>query len=49
MDVSYTGLKGEELAFVNEYDAVLLDLNLPDKDGLDTVSYTHLASMRMKP
>ena len=39
MDVSYTGLKGEELAFVNEYDAVLLDLNLPDKDGLDILKF----------
>ena len=35
MDVSYTGLKGEELAFVNEYDAVLLDLNLPGMDGME--------------
>ena len=39
MDVSYTGLKGEELAFVNEYDAVLLDLNLPEKDGLDILKF----------
>ncbi len=39
VDVSYTGLKGEELAFVNEYDAVLLDLNLPDKDGLDILKF----------
>jgi DNA-binding response OmpR family regulator len=34
VDVSDCGLDGEERAFVNEYDAILLDLNLPDSDGL---------------
>lgn len=39
VDVAYTGLIGEEKAFVNQYDAILLDLNLPDKDGLDILSF----------
>lgn len=39
VDIAHTGLEGEEKAFVTDYDAVLLDLNLPDKDGLDILSY----------
>lgn len=39
IDISYSGLDGEEKAFVNEYDAILLDLNLPDKDGVDILKY----------
>lgn len=35
VDISNTAIDGEEKAFINEYDVVLLDLNLPDKDGLD--------------
>lgn len=34
VDLAFTGLEGEEKAYVNTYDAILLDLNLPDKDGL---------------
>lgn len=39
VDISYTGLAGEELALVNEYDTILLDLNLPDKDGIEILKY----------
>lgn len=39
VDVANTGYDGEEKAFINEYDAILLDLNLPDKDGLEILSY----------
>lgn len=39
VDVDYTGIGGEEKAFVNDYDVILLDLNLPDKDGLDILSF----------
>lgn len=39
VDVSYTGTKGEERACVNGYDAILLDLNLPDKDGIDILKF----------
>jgi len=35
IDVANTGLEGEEKACINGYDTILLDLNLPDKDGLD--------------
>jgi len=33
VDVAHTGDKGEYLAFANEYDIILLDLNLSDIDG----------------
>lgn len=39
VDIANTGLAGEEKAYVTDYDAVLLDLNLPDKDGLEILSY----------
>lgn len=39
IDVSYTASEGEERAYVNDYDAILLDLNLPDKDGLDILNF----------
>ncbi len=39
VDAAYTGAVGEEKAFVNLYDAILLDLNLPDKDGLTILNF----------
>lgn len=38
-DTSNRGLEGEEKAYANEYDAILLDLNLPDKDGTDILRF----------
>jgi DNA-binding response OmpR family regulator len=38
VDVAFDGTCGEELAFVNEYDAIVLDLMLPGKDGVDVCS-----------
>jgi DNA-binding response OmpR family regulator len=35
VDVAETGSKGLEAIEVNEYDLLILDLNLPDMDGLD--------------
>ncbi len=35
VDTANDGQTGDEKLFVNTYDAVLLDLNLPDIDGLD--------------
>jgi DNA-binding response OmpR family regulator len=35
VDVAYDGDHAEELAFVNSYDAIVLDLMLPGKDGLE--------------
>lgn len=39
VDVANLGLAGEEKAFVTDYEAVLLDLNLPDKDGLEILRF----------
>ncbi|MGL5352776.1 MAG: response regulator transcription factor [Clostridium sp.] len=36
-DVANSGEDGEEKIFINEYDTILLDLNLPDKDGLEVL------------
>lgn len=35
VDVSHTGFEGEELAAKENYDVVLLDLMLPDRDGVE--------------
>lgn len=39
VDVAYDGTSGEEKAYTNEYDMILLDLNLPEKDGIDILRY----------
>lgn len=39
VDLALSGLAGEEKAYVNTYDAILLDLNLPDKDGLSILNF----------
>ncbi|MDE7327211.1 MAG: response regulator transcription factor [Lachnospiraceae bacterium] len=39
VDIANTGLDGEEKAYVTDYDTILLDLNLPDKDGLAILSF----------
>src|SRR2546426_7869777 len=46
VDVAYDGLQGWELANANEYDLLILDLNLPEMDGLEVchrVRATHPA------
>lgn len=35
VDVSHTGIEGEEMAMTEPYDAVILDLMLPDRDGVE--------------
>lgn len=35
VDVANRAIEGEEKIFINDYDSILLDLNLPDKDGLE--------------
>lgn len=39
IDLAFGGEEGEEKAYANDYDAILLDLNLPDKDGLDILKF----------
>lgn len=39
VDIANNGLEGEEKAYVNEYDVILLDLSLPDKDGMEILKY----------
>jgi DNA-binding response OmpR family regulator len=35
VDVAYDGIQGWDLANTNEYDLLILDLNLPEMDGLE--------------
>lgn len=35
VDIAVDGRKGLEMIFINEYDLVILDLNLPSMDGID--------------
>ncbi len=37
VDIAHTGDEREEKATVNSYNAILLDLNLPDRDGLEVL------------
>lgn len=39
VDISNTGEEGEDKASINEYDVILLDLNLPDTDGIEVLKY----------
>lgn len=39
IELAFCGEEGEEKAYANEYDAILLDLNLPDKDGLEILKF----------
>lgn len=39
IDTVYTGNDGEEKAYVNPYDAILLDLNLADKDDIHILKF----------
>lgn len=38
VDTAEDGLRGEELAKINEYDVIILDIMLPGQNGLDTCS-----------
>lgn len=42
IDTALSGLEGEEKAFITDYDVILLDLNLPDKDGIDILKFLRL-------
>lgn len=45
VDIASTGKRGEELALINEYDVILLDIMLPDQDGWSTCA--HLRSKKV--
>jgi len=45
VDLAFTGEEGEEKAYITEYDAILLDLNLPGKDGLSVLSFLREAGV----
>ncbi|OGQ48018.1 MAG: DNA-binding response regulator [Deltaproteobacteria bacterium RIFCSPLOWO2_02_44_9] len=37
VDIAYDGVEGEYLATTNDYDAIVLDIMLPKKNGMDVV------------
>ncbi|CEO20991.1 response regulator transcription factor [Paraclostridium sordellii] len=39
IDIANNAEDGDEKAFVNDYDVILLDLNLPDKDGIEMLEF----------
>ena len=39
IDIADNGIEGEEKAFVNDYDLIVLDLSLPDKNGIEILKY----------
>ena len=39
VNICYTGNEGEEEAFVSSYEAIILDLNLPDVNGLTVLHF----------
>lgn len=45
-DVSTSGFEGEELAASGEYDVIVLDLMLPDRDGVDVCKNLRRRSVR---
>ncbi|MEW8962840.1 response regulator transcription factor [Paraclostridium dentum] len=45
VDISNTGEEGEEKASINEYDVILLDLNLPGTDGIEVLKYLRKKSI----
>lgn len=47
VDIANTGLEGEEKASITDYDAVLLDLNLSDRDGLDILAFLRNSGRNM--
>lgn len=47
VDVSETGMGAEGLACENEYDLVVLDVNLPDQNGMDTARHLRKDGHRM--
>ena len=45
VDLAHDGEEGEEKAFVNQYDCICLDLNLPKKSGLHVLKFLRLSQI----
>ncbi len=48
VDVSHTGFEGEDLAAGGQYDAIVLDLMLPDRDGVEVCRNLRRRSVDVK-
>ncbi|MFG0259028.1 MAG: response regulator transcription factor [Phycisphaerales bacterium JB041] len=48
VDVSHSGFEGEDLAAAGSYDAVILDLMLPDRDGVEVCRNLRRRSVAVK-
>ncbi len=46
-DVSETGMGAESMVIENEYDLIILDVNLPDQNGMDTARHLRQDGQRM--
>ena len=42
IDLAYTGKDGEGMALVSQDDVIVLDLNLPGRDGIDILKALHM-------
>ena len=45
VDTATSGFEGEEKAYVNEYDIIILDIGLPDKNGIEILKYLRRESI----
>jgi two-component system, OmpR family, copper resistance phosphate regulon response regulator CusR len=45
VDIAHDGMKGEELAQVNDYDVILLDVLLPKQDGWSTCKHLRASNV----
>lgn len=48
VDTAEDGITGSEMAYQNEYDVIILDLNLPGKDGIEVLKDIRTRSMTTK-
>lgn len=46
-DISETGMGAESMVIENEYDLIILDVNLPDQNGMDTARHLRQDGQRM--
>lgn len=46
-DISETGMGAESMVVENEYDLIILDVNLPDQNGMDTARHLRQDGQRM--